>query len=74
MDLDVALVSCDTQLCSTFHDLARAADNSSTTHAVILDFKKAFDKVPHLFIANWIQSFLTDKSQKWRLKGQNHLN
>jgi len=64
---------------ATFHDLVRAADNLSTTHALILDFKKAFDKAPHLLliekirrikgvdpvIANWIQSFLTDKSKKW---------
>jgi len=37
-------------LCANFHDLARAADNSSTTHAVILYFKKAFDKVSYLLL------------------------
>jgi len=56
--------------------------NSSTTYASILDFKKAFDKVPHLlltekirrikginhFIANWTQSLLTDRSQKVVIK------
>jgi len=76
-------LSRDTQLYTTIHDLARAADNSSTTHTVILDFKKACDKVPHLlliekirqikgsdpFIVNWIQSFLTDRSQKVVIKG-----
>ena len=37
----------DTQLCSTYHDLAKAHDESLTTHAVVLDFKKAFNKVPY---------------------------
>ena len=40
-------LSCDTQLCSTYNDLAKAHDESLTTHAVVLDFKKAFDKVPY---------------------------
>ena len=40
-------LSCDTQLCSTYHDLAKAHNESLTTHAVVLDFKKGFDKVPH---------------------------
>jgi len=48
-------LSCDTQLCATFHDLARAADNSSTTHAIILDFKEAFDEVPHLLLIEKIR-------------------
>jgi len=48
-------LSCDTQLCATFHNLARAADNSSTTHAVTLDFKKAFNKVPHLLLIEKIR-------------------
>ena len=37
----------DTQLCATYHDLAKAIEKSSTVHGVILDFRKAFDKVPH---------------------------
>jgi len=48
-------LSCDTQLCANFHDLARVVDNSSTTHAVILDFKKAFDKLPHLLLIEKIR-------------------
>ena len=39
--------SCETQLWSTYHDTVKATQNSSTTHAVILDFRKAFDKVAH---------------------------
>ena len=40
-------MSCETQLCATYHDLAKAAEGKNTTHALVLDFKKAFDKVPH---------------------------
>ena len=39
--------SCETQLCSTYHDLIKTAETRSCTHAVALDFKKAFDKMPH---------------------------
>ena len=36
---------CETQLCATYHDLAKAIEKGSTVHVVILDFWKAFDKV-----------------------------
>ena len=76
-------LGCETQLCATYHDLAKALENGSTTHAVILDFKKAFDKVPHSLllqklrqidgvdpsIANWIQGFLTDRHQRVAVRG-----
>ena len=53
-----------------------------STHAVVLDFQKAFDKVPHSLllqkirqiqgidphIINWIQDFLTDRSQRVMVK------
>ena len=48
-------LSCETQLCSTFHDLAKTAENSLCTHALALDFKKAFDKVPHRLLMNKIR-------------------
>ena len=38
-------VSCETLLCATFHELARTAEAKKTTHAVVLDFKKAFGKL-----------------------------
>ena len=76
-------MSCETQLCATFHDLAKSMETSHTTHAVILDFKKAFDKVPHSLllqklrmipdvdsqIVNWIQDFLSKRKQRVVLKG-----
>jgi len=76
-------LSCETQLCATYHDLVKAAEDSSTTHAVILDFKKAFDKVPHKLlleklrqikdihpcILNWIHDFLLSRTQRVAIKG-----
>jgi len=55
-----------------------------TVHAVVLDFQKAFDKVPHRLllnklrqldkldphITNWIQDFLTDRHQKVAVRGK----
>jgi len=40
-------LSCETQLCSTYHQISKLVDNCNTVHAVVLDFTKAFDKVPH---------------------------
>ena len=40
-------LSCHTQLCTTYHELVKAADDGHTTHATVIDFKKVFDKVPH---------------------------
>ena len=30
-----------------YHELVRHADQGSAVHAVVIDFAKAFDKVPH---------------------------
>ena len=63
-------LSCETQLCGTFHQLARSANNGNTTHALIFDFQKAFDKVPHALLMaklreiDWIHKFLTDRKQQ----------
>ena len=68
-------LSCQTQLLyATYHELAKAADEGHTTHAIIMDFKKAFDKVPHLlllqklqikntYLLNWILDFFSDRQQ-----------
>ena len=43
-------MSYKTQLCATFHELARTAEAKKTTYAVVLNFKKAFDNVPHALL------------------------
>ena len=77
-------MSCETQLCATFHELARTAEAKKTTYAVVLDFKKAFDKVSHALLmqkwklipdmhpqlVNWVQDFLTNRRQRVVIKGE----
>ena len=43
-------MSYKTQLSATFNELARTAEAKKTTHAVVLDFRNAFDKVPHALL------------------------
>ena len=63
------------QLILTLHDMSKAIQ-SSAIHAVVLDFAKAFDKVPHRHLLrklqhygnqgpplNWVESFLTKRFQ-----------
>ncbi|CAB3999350.1 Hypothetical predicted protein [Paramuricea clavata] len=72
-----------TQLIGTIHDISSAINNDSTVHAVILDFEKAFDKVPHQRLLrklqsygiqgplnNWLESFLTDRYQTVVCEGE----
>jgi hypothetical protein len=39
--------STETQLIVTIHDLANTIQRGESTHVAVLDFSKAFDKVPH---------------------------
>ena len=44
-------IGCETRLCATYHDdIAKAVDRSSVVHEDILDFQKAFEKVPHYLL------------------------
>ena len=65
--------SCETQLLITLDDLAYNLNSGFQTDLVLLDFKKAFDKVPHHRLCyklahygikgttlRWIQDFLTN--------------
>ena len=75
--------SCEIQLILTLQDLAAGMDEGQQIDAILLDFIKAFDKVPHERLAvnlrhygiqtsllEWIQSFLRDRSQQVRVEGQ----
>ena len=68
--------SCETQLIITIDDLAKCLNENGQTDAILLDFSKAFDKVPHARLRikldyygirgqtlDWISSFLSDRSQ-----------
>ena len=68
--------SCETQLITTIEEIARNLDQGSQTDAILLDFPKAFDNVPHQRlllkldrcglrgqIKGWIQAWLCDRKQ-----------
>ena len=69
--------SCETQLVTLVHELAESTNRGRQTDMIILDFSKAFDRVPHLRLLakihhygirgpayNWIRSFLKDRNQQ----------
>jgi len=75
--------SCETQLLLTVSDLAKGLDDKSQTDMILLDFSKAFGKVPHQrrllkvshygiagTVLAWIQDFLHGRTQKVILEGQ----
>jgi hypothetical protein len=74
--------SCETQPLLTSQDLASAIDTMDQTDVILLDFAKAFDKVPHLRLLSkiifygvrnslnrWVSSFLEGQSQQVQLDG-----
>jgi len=75
--------SCKTQLILTVNDPAKGIDDSSQISAILLDFLKAFYKVPHSPLLlklkhygvssstlNWITDFLDERTQDVVLDGQ----
>ena len=74
--------SCETQLVQFYHDLVSNLDRAlnrdqKQTDVIIMDFEKAFDKVPHRRLLykleyygirgsthKWISSWLSEHSQK----------
>ena len=75
-------ISCETQLFNTVNHLAKSLDDNSQVDTTLLDFSKAFDKVPHqrlLYklqfygvcssIHKWIAHFLYERSQRVVLDG-----
>ena len=76
--------SCETQLIATIQDIAVNLDQRTQTDMIIMDFSKAFDKVPHQRLLlklwrygirgkthKWITSFLTQRKQRVVLEGEN---
>ena len=69
--------SCETQLLTLSYELAENLHKGIQTDLIILDFSKAFDKVPHSKLLmkmekygirgntwRWVRSFLSDRSQQ----------
>ena len=75
--------SCETQLILTIHDFATEIDLGGQTDAILLDFSKAFDRVPHQRLLrklefygirgktnSWIKSFLMNRTQQVLVEGE----
>ena len=75
--------SCEIQLLMASHDLLSIRDKGPQVDIAVLDFSKAFGKVPqrrilsklHLYdidgpICNWIETFLSDRTQRVHVEGQ----
>ena len=74
--------SCETQLALFVQEIHSAVDTGAQVDAVFLDFRKAFDTVPHFRlvkklraygisdqICDWIQDFLEERTQHVVLSG-----
>ena len=74
--------SCEKQLILTTHEIAQHQAQGAQVDVHLLDFSKAFDKVPHARLANklhyygirdntlqWITAFLKDRKQCVQLEG-----
>jgi hypothetical protein len=68
--------SCETQLVSFIQELAKNNNHNIQTDIIVMDFAKAFDKVPHKRLLSklnyysieyntlkWIEDFLTSRTQ-----------
>ena len=75
--------SCITQLLKVMEDYSRFFDDGKDFDVIYLDFRKAFDSVPHqrLFgkiksygiagnVLNWLKNFLQNRSQRVVVNGQ----
>ena len=75
--------SCESQLILTIDDLASTLDEGGQTDTILLDFSKAFDKVPHRRLLLkleyygirgntllWIKNFLSNRTQQVVVEGE----
>ena len=76
--------SCETQLLNIVEEIQLAMDHHFSVDLIFIDFKKAFDTVPHEHLMkklhhygiqcnlyNWIFSWLTKRTQRVVIKGHN---
>ena len=74
--------SCETQLLLTIHDFTSSLEAGDQLDAVVLDFSKAFNRVPHKHLCmklehygirgpalHWLENFLSDRTQQVILDG-----
>ena len=74
--------SCETQLIVTIQEIASKLSNGEQVDVILLDFAKAFDKVPHSRLMykldyygvrgqtnTWIKAFLSNRKQQVLLEG-----
>ena len=74
--------SCESQLIITSHELAEILNRKGQVDVAVLDFSKAFDKVPHRRllqklghynidpnVIGWIEAFLKDRTQRVAVDG-----
>ena len=77
-----SIISCETQLILTIDDLARGLKDKHQIDAVLLDFSKAFDRVPQQRLLlklkhyrvrenslSWIEDFLSARTQEIIIEG-----
>ena len=57
--------SCESKLILTVQDLAKNIDNRGQTDLILLDFSKAFDKVPHKRLLYKINYYGVRSSTLW---------
>ena len=75
--------SCESQVVTVCQDIADSLDEGVRTDAIIIDFSKAFDLVPHdrlltkiaatgvdSRVAVWVKEFLLGRTQRVRVDGQ----
>ncbi len=75
--------SCETQLISFLQTITKSNNDNTQTDIIIMDFAKAFDKVPHQHLLyklkfygitcnahHWISDFLSDRTQTVVLEGE----
>ena len=75
--------SCSTQLLELMEEITETLDSNGDVDLIYLDFKKAFEKVPHKCLLkklwgygiggkvhSWLKEFLKNRSQKFMINGK----